>query len=48
MPDLDDKYWLLLDDHLALLALFFKGNLLFTVKDVPTLSSIFITIVLSR
>ena len=39
MPVLDDEYWLLVDEHLAVLDLFFNANLLFTVEDVPTLSS---------
>ena len=44
LPDLDDEYWLLLDEKLALLDLYFNANLLFTVEDSPTLLSIWMAV----
>ena len=31
MPELDDEYWRLVEEHIALLELFLNANLLFTV-----------------
>ncbi len=38
MPDLDDEYWLMVEEHIAVLELFLNSNLLFTVEDRPTLA----------
>ena len=38
MPELDDEYWLMVEEHIAILALYLNANLLFTVEDRPTLA----------
>ncbi len=40
MPELDDEYWLMVEEHIAVLELFLNANLLFTVEDTsrPTLA----------
>ncbi len=36
--ELDDKYWLMVEERIALLTLYLNANLLFTVEDRPTLA----------
>ena len=38
MPELDYEYWLMVEEHIALLQPYLNANLLFTVEDRPTLA----------
>ena len=44
LPILDDEYWVLVEEHIALLHLFLHANPLFTVEDKPTLAPTLIAV----
>ncbi len=38
VPELDDEYWLMVEEHIALLELYLNANMLFIVEDRHTLA----------
>ncbi len=36
MPELDDEYWLMVEEHIALRKLYLNANMSFIVEDMQT------------
>jgi hypothetical protein len=48
IPKLDAEYWILVEEHLAVLQLFLHVNLLITVEDSPTLAAVLVCLIMLK
>ncbi len=48
IPVLNAEYWTLLEEHMAIMQLFLRVNLMITVEDRPTLSTVLVCVAMLK